>query len=147
MIESRLMIKIRAFNKEDRKIVRQICCDVADRGDSIENFFFISDKKSIIIGLIELLVSESTATTNNLKFEFKVIDPTSCKKGRFSMTDQFTIYFMYIWKVILILTIYNNNFADAPCVFISMKLSQAITAIIKSARRILLIQTCEKSNV
>ena len=33
------MVKIRSFNKEDRAAVRQICCDVADRGETIENFF------------------------------------------------------------------------------------------------------------
>ncbi len=33
------MVKIRLFNKMDKKSVRQICCDVADRGEPIENFF------------------------------------------------------------------------------------------------------------
>ncbi len=33
------MIKIRAFNKSDRPRIRQICCDVADRGEPIESFF------------------------------------------------------------------------------------------------------------
>jgi ribosomal protein S18 acetylase RimI-like enzyme len=32
-------IKIRPFNKADRSMVRKICCDVADRGEPIENFF------------------------------------------------------------------------------------------------------------
>jgi len=33
------MINIRAFTKNDREVVRQICCDVADRGEKIENIF------------------------------------------------------------------------------------------------------------
>ncbi|MBF0490422.1 MAG: GNAT family N-acetyltransferase [Candidatus Omnitrophica bacterium] len=33
------MITIRPFNKTDRAALRQICCDVADRGEKIENFF------------------------------------------------------------------------------------------------------------
>ena len=33
------MITIRAYNKLDRDAIRQICCDVADRGGAIENFF------------------------------------------------------------------------------------------------------------
>lgn len=34
------MVKVRPFNKADRNSVRKICCDVADRGEPIENFFF-----------------------------------------------------------------------------------------------------------
>jgi ribosomal protein S18 acetylase RimI-like enzyme len=33
------MVKIRPFNKVDRDAVRKICCDVADRGEPVENFF------------------------------------------------------------------------------------------------------------
>src|SRR4051812_28964515 len=33
------MIKIRPFNKADRNVIRKICCDVADRGEPIENIF------------------------------------------------------------------------------------------------------------
>ena len=33
------MLSIRPFNKNDRKKVRQICCDVADRGGAIERVF------------------------------------------------------------------------------------------------------------
>lgn len=33
------MVNIRPFIKADRFFLRQICCDVADRGDCIENFF------------------------------------------------------------------------------------------------------------
>jgi ribosomal protein S18 acetylase RimI-like enzyme len=33
------MITIRPFHKEDRAMVRKICCDVADRGEPIENIF------------------------------------------------------------------------------------------------------------
>ncbi len=34
------MVRIRTLNKADRGEVRRICCDVADRGEPIENFFF-----------------------------------------------------------------------------------------------------------
>ena len=47
----------------------------------------------VIIGLIKLLVTENAAEANNLKLEFKLIAPADCSKRRFSMTDQFTIYF------------------------------------------------------
>ena len=33
------MIKIRPFHKSDREVLRKICCDVADRGEPIENIF------------------------------------------------------------------------------------------------------------
>ena len=32
-------INIRAYQAEDRQALRTLCCDVADRGESIENFF------------------------------------------------------------------------------------------------------------
>ena len=33
------MIQIRPFSNTDREVLRQICCNVADRGNPIENFF------------------------------------------------------------------------------------------------------------
>ena len=34
------MVKIRPFDESDRNAIRQLCCDVADRGEAIENIFF-----------------------------------------------------------------------------------------------------------
>lgn len=57
---------------------------------SINNIVTIDAK--VVIGLIQLLIAENSAS-DNLQYKFKIIQPPACaRNNRFKMNDQITIY-------------------------------------------------------
>ncbi|MEI7998129.1 MAG: GNAT family N-acetyltransferase [Candidatus Omnitrophota bacterium] len=91
------MVKIRPFNKLDRAMVRQICCDVADRGEAIESIF--SDREVAADLLTSYYTDYEPESTFVVETEGKVVGYINgCLDNR---RYGLVILFLIIPKVIL----------------------------------------------
>lgn len=93
--------------RQDNKFIRQVKDHITQSGykgsiyshksASFKLHISINDiatiDQTIILSLIELLITENGAEDNNLSCTFKIIQPEFHNNERFAMNDQLTIYF------------------------------------------------------